>query len=161
MGELQFREARRADADNLLRIKRAAIDAIAEEHYDRHKRAAWRPDDARETFANAVERTQFDVLLAVADSEPAGYGVLNADAGRVDALFVRPDHEREGIASSLLGQLEMRARMSDIETLTVVASTNAAAFYESRGYHKQGTESRTIDGVEIAFVRMGRSISDE
>jgi putative acetyltransferase len=161
MGDLQFRQARRADADDLLRIKRAAIDAIADEHYDRHERAAWRPDDARETFAEAVESDQFDVLLAVVDDDPVGYGVLNADAGRIDALFVRPDHEREGIASSLLGQLEMRARMSDVEELTVVASTNATAFYEARGYRERGAESRTIDGVEMAFVRMGRSLSAE
>jgi hypothetical protein len=51
--------------------------------------------------------------------------------------------------------------MSDITTLTVVASTNATAFYEARGYRERGAESRTIDGVEMVFVRMDRSLSTE
>jgi hypothetical protein len=43
----------------------------------------------------------------------------------------------------------------------VVASTNATGFYESRGYSERGTESRTIDGVEMEFVRMERTLSED
>lgn len=50
------------------------------------------------------------MLLAETANGPTGYGVVNIDEARVDAVFVDPEHAREGLGSSLVGQLETPAR---------------------------------------------------
>jgi hypothetical protein len=46
--------------------------------------------------------------------------------------------------------------MRDIGELHVVASLNARPFYESLGYWHAGTKTRTLDGVDIEFIVMGK-----
>lgn len=54
---------------------------------------AWSPDDdALSTFEGAIRGEQFVLLLVTVDGDPAGYGVLNVDATRIDAVFVDPGY---------------------------------------------------------------------
>jgi putative acetyltransferase len=148
------------DADAILAVKREAISALAGTQYTDEQLAAWAPDDdALSDFESAVESDQFTVLLAEVRDEIAGYGVLNGPEARIDAVYVRPEYARRGIASSLVGQLEMRARMQGIEELSIVASLNARPFYESLGYRSVGTKTRRIDGVDIEFAVMRRRLA--
>jgi len=162
MGHLRFREATATEADTVLAIKQTAIKHIDGDCYDETQLAAWRPDDdAVDVFEQAIEDDQFNVVIAEYDDQPAGYGVLSVVDNRIDAIFVRPDYSRSGIASSLVGQLEMRARMYDISELEIVSSLNATAFYESLGYFNFGTQQRTIEGVDIEFTVMRKQLNGE
>jgi len=162
MGHARFRRAEPSDAETMLRIKQAAIDAIDGTAYDSEQRTAWRPDDdALPAFQQAIGSDRFDILLAEVDGDAAGYGVLNHDADRIDAIFVHPAYSREGVATSLLRQLESRARTHGIPELKIVASRNAKPFYRARDYWEFGTETRTIDGVDIEFVIMRKSIDTD
>ena len=105
-------------------------------------------------FERAIDSDVFDVLLARVDGEDVAYGVLNADAARIDALYVRPDYSGEGIATSLVGQLESRARMYDLDRLEIVSSLNVKSFYERLDYWQFDTKTRTIKGVELPFAIM-------
>jgi len=159
MADARFRRADPSDAEAVLRIKQAAIDDIDGSAYDSQQRAAWRPDDDDlPAFERAIESGQFDIVLAEVDGEPVGYGVLNRDAERIDAIFVHPTYSREGIATSLLSQLEAHAQSYDIPELKIVSSRNAKPFYQARDYWAFGTETRTIDGVDVEFVIMRKSI---
>jgi putative acetyltransferase len=156
----RFRQATPSDAETVLRIKQAAIGGIDGAAYDSQQRAAWQPDDDDiPAFERAIGSEQFDVLLAEVDGEPAGYGVLNRDAGRIDAIFVRPAHSREGIATSLLNQLEAHAQRYGITELKIVSSLNARPFYQARNYWEFGTEIRSVDGVDIEFAIMRKSLA--
>lgn len=157
-GERRFRQADPADAADVLAIKQAAIESTDETYSDTQV-DAWSPDDdALSTFEGAMEREQFVVLLATVDGDPAGYGVLNIDATRIDAVFVDPGYTGQGLGSSLVGQLETRARMLGLTDLTVVSSRNARQFYESLGYEVTETRTRTIEGVELGFVAVEKAI---
>lgn len=159
MVNCRFRVAEPTDADAILAVKRAAISALVGTQYTDEQLTAWAPDDdALSDFESAVESDQFTVLLAVTRDETAGYGVLNGSKERIDAVYVHPEYAREGIASSLVGQLEMRARMQGIEELSIVASLNARPFYESLGYWNVGTKIQTIDGVDIEFAVMHKRL---
>jgi len=156
---VQFRLAETADAADVLAVKRAAIRELASRHYSDAQIDAWAPDDdALPAFETAIESERFTVLLAVVDGKTAGYGVLNGPEGRIDAAYVHPEYVRAGIASSLVKQLEMRAQMRDITELKIVASLNAASFYESLGYWQVGEKTRTIDGVDIEFAVMHKHL---
>ena len=155
MGGPQFREASAGDAATLLSIKRAAIGGIDAGAYEAVQLDAWQPDAGGVSdFERAIDSDVFDILLARVDGDDVAYGVLNADAGRIDALYVRPDYSGEGIATSLVGQLESRARMYDLDRLEIVSSLNAKSFYEGLNYWQFDTKIRTIKGVEMPFAIM-------
>ena len=157
-GERRFRQADPEDAADVLAIKQAAIESTDGTYSDTQV-DAWSPDDdALSTFEGAMEREQFVVLLATVDGAPAGYGVLNVDATRIDAVFVDPGYTGRGLGSSLVGQLETRARMLGLTDLTVVSSRNARQFYESLGYEVTDSRTRTIEGVELGFVAVEKAI---
>ena len=160
MDGVQFRPARPADARTVLDIKRAAIDGIDDALYSDRQLSAWQPDEtATDDFRRAIGSDTFEVLIAELDGTAAGYGVLNTDHDRIDAVFVDPGHAGRGIASSLVRQFESRARMRAAPELTIVSSLNAKSFYESLGYWDFGRKTRTIDGVDIEFAIM-RKIFD-
>lgn len=156
--EVQFRQAEDGDARRVLSIKQTAIESTADT-YSEAQIDAWRPTaEALPAFERAVNSEQFVVLLAETGDVAAGYGVLNTEAARVEAVYVDPAHAGVGIGSSLVGQLETRARMLGLAAVDVVASVNAAPFYASLGYERVEPRTRTIDGVDVEFVAMHRSL---
>lgn len=162
MGWVCFRQATVADAGTLLAIKRAAIGGIDNGVYDQSQIDAWQPAaDATADFGRAIDSETFDVILAVAAETSAAYGVLNASAGRIDAVYVRPQFQGEGIATSLVRQLESRARMHGVDELTIVSSLNARSFYEGLDYWDFGSETRQIDGVELEFSIMRKHLDTD
>jgi putative acetyltransferase len=157
-GELQFRQAEPEDAPDVLGIKQAAIEATADTYSEAQIRA-WRPTNgALPAFKQAIVNDQFVVLLAETADGPAGYGVLNTDEARIDAVFVAPEHAREGLGSSLVGQLETRGQMMGLSELTVVSSLNAQAFYESLGYEPFESRTRSIDDTDLEFVTVRKTL---
>ncbi|MHB9288134.1 N-acetyltransferase family protein [Halobacteriales archaeon Cl-PHB] len=163
MAGVRFRQAAPGDAAGVLTVKRAAIRELAGWHYDADQIDAWAPDDdALPAFETALESDRYVVLLAERPGGTTlGYGVLNVPADRIDAAFVHPDHTGDGIATSLVGQLETTARLSDVTELSLVASRNARKFYESLGYVTVDDVTREIAGVPVEFAVMRRSLEDE
>lgn len=150
-GQIQFRQAKPADAEDVLSIKQAAIEST-EGTYSSEQIAAWKPDsDALTVFEEAMKDDQFIVLIAE-DDKPRGYAVLNIEDARVDAVYVHPDAAGNGLGASLLRQLETRAEMYGLEELTVVSSLNAQGFYESVGFEPVEERTRTIEDVDLEFV---------
>jgi putative acetyltransferase len=157
-GEIQFRQAEPEDAENVLEIKQAAIESTIET-YSEQQVEAWRPtEEALPAFEHAMASEQFVVLLVETDSRPAGYGVLNIEAARIDAVFVEPGQAGRGLGSSLVSQLETRARMLGLDELTVVSSLNARPFYESLGYEPYEDRTRRIDGTDLGFVAVRKDL---
>jgi putative acetyltransferase len=155
MGGVRFRHARPADAEKLLSIKQAAIEAIDSDAYGDEQLSAWRPnDDAVEDFRRAVESGQFEILVAERAETVAAYGGLNAPKNRIDAIYVHPEYSGEGIATSLVRQFESRARMGGVPELKIVSSLNARSFYESLGYWDFGRTTEEIDGTDVEFAIM-------
>ncbi len=153
MGEMRFRQAKPWDGKAILRIKRAAIEHIDDDSYDSEQLAAWKPDDdAVEEFKRAIRSDLFDVLVAERQDDIAGYGVLNVEVGRIDAVYVHPGAAGQGIGRSLVRQFEIRAQMHGITDLAIVSSLNAQSFYESLGYEPRERKPREIAGTELEFV---------
>lgn len=156
---VQFRQATTSDAQTLWWTKNAAIDSIDTDAYTAAQLSAWKPDgEAIEDFEQAIESDRFDAVIAEVDGEDVGYGVLNVDTGRIDALFVHPDYMNQGIATSLVSQLESRARMHDISEVEIVSSLNAKPFYEKLEYWDFGRKTRSIDGCDIEFAIMRKHL---
>ena len=102
------------------------------------------------------------VVVAAEGATVVGFGQLDPDAGEVEAVYVRPDRQGEGIGRVLLSELEERARGRGIGRLELSATLNAADFYERAGYARgRATAHRLPAGVEIPCVRMAKDLRAE
>ncbi|HEL3830553.1 TPA: GNAT family N-acetyltransferase, partial [Stenotrophomonas maltophilia] len=84
-----------------------------------------------------------------------GFGVFDADANEVDALFVDPDRGGQGIGQALMQCL---LAMADREREVVLsASLNAVPFYQRQGFISVREEVYPHpSGVALASVSMRR-----
>jgi GNAT superfamily N-acetyltransferase len=100
------------------------------------------------------------VLLVATDGDAiVGFGQLNPDAGEVDAVYVLPDRQGQGIGQRLLAGLEAEARARDIRALELSATLNAVSFYAQAGYTRRHVAvHRLPTGVELECVRMGKEL---
>lgn len=158
-GNIHFRQAVPEDAERVLKIKQSAIQS-ASDAYDDEEIEAWMPDEeAQPAFEKAMDDDQFVVLLAeTGEGDIAGYGVLHIEGGRIDAVFVDPEYSGEGLGGSLVKQLERRAEMCGLSELEIVSSLNALGFYESLGYESVEDRTRNIDGEDLDFVAVEKSL---
>ncbi len=100
------------------------------------------------------------VLVVATDGEAVvGFGQLNPDAGEVDAVYVLPDRQGEGIGRLLLADLEARARARGIRMLELSATLNAADFYTQAGYaRRRPAVHRLPTGIELECIRMTKEL---
>ncbi len=90
----------------------------------------------------------------------AGFGQLNQADGEVEAVYVLPGRQSEGIGGALLRFLEDAARAAGLERLHLSATLNAVPFYERAGYAGEGsTVHRLPTGVELQCLRMSKELA--
>ncbi|WP_246985068.1 GNAT family N-acetyltransferase [Halorientalis marina] len=159
MSDVSFRRASPADAEEILDIKREAIEDLEHWQYSPEQVEVWKPkDDYVGTFEQAIDDDQFVVHVAEVAGEIVGYGALNVPDERIDAVYVRPNYHGEGIATALVKHLELSAEFQGIVELDIIAAQNAVTFYQSVGYWQLEDEVATIEDVDLDFVRMRRRL---
>jgi putative acetyltransferase len=161
MSDISFRRASAEDAEEVLDIKREAIEDLEHWQYSPEQVEVWAPKESYvDTFEQAIEDDRFIVHVAEENGILIGYGALNVPDERIDAIYVRPDHHGKGIATALVKQLELSAEFQDIGTLTIMAALNAVPFYESVGYWNLEDEVTTIEDVDLELVKMRKNLDD-
>jgi GNAT superfamily N-acetyltransferase len=159
MSDVSFRRASPDDAEEILDIKREAIEDLEHWQYSPEQVEVWKPkDDYVGTFEQAIDDDQFVVHVAEVAGEIVGYGALNVPDERIDAVYVRPNYHGEGIATALVKHLELSAEFQGIVELDIIAAQNAVTFYQSVGYWQLEDEVATIEDVDLDFVRMRRRL---
>jgi GNAT superfamily N-acetyltransferase len=82
-----------------------------------------------------------------------------AEAARIRAFFVHPDHARRGIASAIYEACVAAARAAGFRSLELMATLPGEPLYRTFGFHPvEHVESVLPDGVPVRFVRMARDI---
>jgi GNAT superfamily N-acetyltransferase len=88
-----------------------------------------------------------------------GFGQLDPRTREVDAVYVLPDRQGEGIGRLLLADLEARARALGIAILELSATLNAAPFYARAGYvRRHPAIHRLPTGADLEVVRMSKDL---
>ena len=146
----------------------AAIRGLAATHYDVDQIDAW-GDLAAADYSIPAEGAHVVVAEApVEGQEPAdadgavvGFGALDLESGEVRAVYVHPDHGREGVGGTLLAELERAARAAGLTELHLTASLNAVAFYEAQGWTSTAPTTHELDdGTELEARTMRKSLDD-
>lgn len=103
--------------------------------------------------------------LCVTDAQGFALGRVVLDEAELMALAVNPDHQRHGIASTLMTRFETTARARGAATCFLeVAETNgpARAFYAARGYRgigKRGGYYRQAEGPAVDALVMSKPLT--
>jgi putative acetyltransferase len=99
------------------------------------------------------------MVVAMDGTMVVGFGQLNPDVGEVDAVYVLPERQGEGIGGMVLSDLEQRAAERGVTTLELSATLNAANFYERAGYARQHVVvHRLPTGIELQCIRMRKRL---
>ena len=87
-----------------------------------------------------------------------GFAEFGAN-GQVEAIYVHADHQRKGIASALLVQIEEEARRLGMARLHADASTTARGFFQKRGFKILKQAEVDSRGPSFASVRMAKPLA--
>ncbi len=140
-----------ADYVSTAEIFLRAIREVASRDYTPAQIDAWAKIDDLQAWAE--RRSSRPTWIAVADGLPIGFADLEPD-GHLDMMFVHPDHQGIGAASSLLLEIEAEARNLGLTRIFTEASLTARPFFERRGFivlMRQSVEKR---GQALTNFRM-------
>lgn len=115
---------------------REAVLGIETGSYTADELAAWAAAMRPEKMHRALAEKDMTLLVAVTDRTVAGFVFFSSD--EVKALYVRPEHGRQGLGGRLLAAAEQTCRQGGTPTLRLTASRNAVPFYVARGFRNVG-----------------------
>ena len=154
---MTIRPAADGDRPAIHAVHVRAIRGTCSRSYSAEQISSWAgllsPDSYRVVLQTRVMVVATDGTMVV------GFGQLNPDVGEVDAVYVLPERQGEGIGGMLLSDLEQRAREGGVTTLELSATLNAADFYERAGYARHNVAvHRLPTGIELQCIRMSKRL---
>lgn len=157
MPDTTFRDATTEDVPAIRRIAEAGWNAtygsiLEPETIDRAMAAWYDPESMRQVIEAG------DVLYFVAEREDAVIGYASGglcdeeSVATLGAIYVDPDHWREGVGTALLTEFERACKKAGCDTLEIrVLEGNevGSAFYRNRGYRVTETQESELFGEPI------------
>ncbi len=129
-----LRKASPKDAPGIWNVRVSAIRAIHEPRYPQEDLIKWAPKAMPEGFIKAVENNEWYVVTD--DDLILATGYVDVDKRRLEALFVLPEYQGQGIAKLMIHHLHAIARAHGLSEIYLDATLNAEGFYSKHGYAK-------------------------
>jgi GNAT superfamily N-acetyltransferase len=120
-------------------------------------RYAWSGEPIhREAIANIL-RTE---MIFVAEDDKQIVGVLRCRPGRLQSLFVRQDHHRQGIGRMLVEHCEQWCAIRGSEKIRLASTLYAIPFYTALGYRKSTgiRNGWSFDGDGLRYQPMEKEL---
>ena len=133
MHNMIIRAPRPEDSEDICRVHRAAVHALAGMAYRGEILRAWAGRMTPHGVQRGLQAPGIKGFVAEFDDEVVGFAVLCESSVR--AIYVHPDFQKRGIGSRLLSRLEEEAFSKGLGTVNLNAALNARSFYEANGYH--------------------------
>lgn len=155
--DLTIRKATADDAAEAWALRTVAIRHACRGLYADDLLELWTAGEITDDFVAFVVQ-QF--YVATVNGAVVGTGFVDLDAGRVDAIFVRPEMMGQGIGRRIVAFCEERARRAGLAMLTLDATLNAAPFYRRCGFvgEKVGIY-QSPRGISLDCIPMTKSIA--
>ena len=154
---LNIEKAKREDALAVWEIRNAAILNQCAGHYSMDILKIWTGGELSDNFIDGVEKHFY---VATDNNQVTGTGMINIEIGKIDAIFVHPNHMRKGTGKKIVNFLESIALQHGLKTLNLESTLNAAAFYRACGF--EGNEVGTYHsprGISMDCIPMVKDIS--
>jgi putative acetyltransferase len=143
--EVVLRPASAGDADSLLRVWRAAVEAT---------HAFLRPGDL-ERYAVVVRSAIPTLTVTVAERRGAVLGFAGCAGARLEMLFVDPAVHGQGVGSALLARATAGHRVVELDVNE--QNPQARAFYARRGFVEVGRSAHDGAGRPYPLLHLRRA----
>ena len=154
---VRVRPAANGDRPAIYAVHLRAVRETCSRSYRPEQIDAWAEVLSPDSYAAALHKRV--LLVAADDGRVIGFGQFDPAAAEIEAVYVLPERQGQGIGRLLLSALEEQARSRRINTVELSATLNAVGFYERAGYSRQrAVTNRTLTGVELDLVRMAKTL---
>ena len=154
-----IRRAIPADVNEIFELHVYTIRNISQDYYSFEQLANWTERLNQTRYLEAIDEKKVFVACEEHTDRVLGFAQLDQKRCWIDACYVMPDQEKQGIGQALLQQLEQEAQQLHISALNVNASLNAHAFYAKAGYVKlQDDVHQFLSGASIPCVLMQKRV---
>jgi putative acetyltransferase len=158
VGTPLVRLLRRGDIPAVIDLFRASVRVVAGRDYTQEQVTAWAPDEIDpEAWARRYDTRQ--AWIAEIGADPGGFIELEGTQ-YLDMLYVHPAHQRRGVATALLAQVEAAARRAGADRLYTDASITARPFFERRGFLLVAPQRVVLRTVAFVNFRMEKRLGD-
>lgn len=152
-----IRKAKISDAQAVFDVRNGAIRNQSVGHYSDEIIGLWtagkNPSDG---FSRFVAELCHVVEI---NGEIVATGALDLSDGKIDAIFVRPQNLRQGLASAMMAFLEQKALDASLDVLHLEATLNAESFYRHVGFMNNGrSQYHSPRGFSMQCVLMSKQI---
>lgn len=152
-----IRTAEPADADAIWRVHTASIRGLTAAHYHPDQVESWAAGLSPQLYRDRAAKGRLWVAEVAGDV--VAFAQLDPGSGEVEALYVHPDHVRQGLGRRLLRHLEAEAQRAGNVQVHLSASQNAVTFYQRMGYRVVGhTEHCLPAGGRLHCTDMRRGL---
>lgn len=133
-----LREASENDRGAVYEVHVAAVRNADAPMYSEKAHTLWESTLSPSMYS--LEGSESLFLVAEEGSEVVGFAEASFTDPEIDKLYVAPSYQRNGVATSLIKEIQQQIRdQGNPESLNVEASLNAVPFYESVGFKQVGT----------------------
>lgn len=147
-----IRPFQQSDIEDLIALFRLSVHKIAATNYSKDQCVAWAPDNIDRTIW-IEKRSNKPTWVAICNSQIAGFTDLEPD-GHIDMLYVHPDFQRQGVASTLIRQIQEVANQQSIKRLFTEASITARPIFEKFGFMVIEEQTVYHNGQNFTNFRM-------
>lgn len=155
---MYIRKAKNEDIDSIRKLFRETIQVVNSRDYTPEQLACWaEKGSSNEIWQTRIKEQHF--IVAEKPTHIVGFCALRPD-GYIHSIFVHKDYQREGIARSLLMEIEEYARKNNIKELTADVSLTAKPFFEKNGYKVMYRQTVDI-GVTMDNYHMNKILDPD
>jgi putative acetyltransferase len=153
---MQLRTATANDVPQIIQLFEGTITTVNSKDYTTEQTTVWssRGTDAAKWIAKISE--QYFIILEE-QTAIIGFASLTI-SGYLDFMYVHKDHQRRGIASMLLKNLEDKAHQLNIHEIISDVSITAKPFFMSKGFKVLAQQSVNLDAVTLTNFKMRKEI---
>jgi putative acetyltransferase len=148
----EIRQATESDVENITDLFYETIQNINSKDYLQEEIddwSSWRSDF--EKWKKGISEQYF--IVAVKQGNVVGFSSIAKD-GYLDFMFTHKDFQRQGIAKSMLMELERKALMQNNDYIYSDVSITAKDFFLSQGYEIERQQLKKSKERELINFRM-------
>lgn len=154
---MKIRKYRDEDCASTISLFRRTVRTVNRRDYDEEQVNAWAPDRIDPNSWNGSLQSNYAVVAEDEEGCLLGFGDMD-DCGYLDRLFVSADHQREGVGTRILEELEEYAVQIGVIKITTQASISAVPFFESKGYRTERENRKLHNGVWFVNYWMAKEL---
>lgn len=147
----------RNDLDAAARLFRDTVHAVNARDYTPEQLDAWAPRDGQHLAQIAEKLARQQTVGFKECGLLVGFGSLD-DKGNIDMLFVHKDRQGQGIAKTILHELEHLATKRGKQDISTFASVTARPFFEHMGYATERKNAVDRAGVTLVNFLMNKRL---